>query len=155
MICTFFGHRDAPIDLKGNIKKAITNLIENGIVDFYVGNNGNFDFLVQAVLLELLNENKSINCRIVLSYLGESALCGNQELTIFPEELDGVIRKFAIPKRNEYLIKKSTVVVCYVENSFSNSYKWVEKARKKGHRIINLAEYLTAESPLKGKFIIA
>ena len=138
MTCTFFGHRDTPISLKDNIKKAITDLIENEIVDFYVGNNGNFDLLAQAVLVELLKENKDINCYIVLSYLGESALCGFQELTIFPEELANVPKRFAISKRNEYLLKKSTVVVCYVESSFTNSYKWVERARKKGLAIIKI-----------------
>mgnify|MGYP003304176659 CR=1 FL=1 len=105
-----------------------------------MGNNGNFDLLAQAVLLELLKENKGISCRIVLSYLGERALCGHQELTVFPEELAGVMKKFAIVKRNEYLLKKASVVIAYSKHSFSNSYKWIENARKRGLTIINMAD---------------
>ena len=101
------------------------NLIEKVIVDFYVGNNGNFDLLIQIVLAELLNENISINCYIVLSRLDELAISGNQQLTIFPEELSGVPKKFAIAKRNEYLLKKASLVISYVNNTFSNSHKWM------------------------------
>ena len=32
------------------------------------------------------------------------------------------------------------MVVCFVTNKISNSYKWVEKARRKGLKIINIAE---------------
>ena len=138
MICTFFGHRDAPNSLTESIKKAVIQLIENGIKDFYVGNNGRFDFMVQDILANLIKNNGDINVRIVLSYIDEKAISGHQELTIFPEELESVPKKFAISKRNEYLIKKSAIVLCYVENSFSNSHKWVEKARKKGLKIMNL-----------------
>ena len=140
MICTFFGHRDTPTSIRCEIKKAILKLIKNGISEFYVGNNGSFDFLTQSVLIELLNEGNKINCFIVLSRLNELALCGQQDFTVFPEEIEGVMKKFAISKRNEYLIKKSNMVICYVNNTFSNCHKWIEKARKKWRTIINLAK---------------
>ena len=122
MICTFIGHRDTPNSLMESIRKAIIELINNGIKDFYVGNNGSFDFLVQTALAEISKTNSAINCRIVLSCINEVAISGNQELTVFPEELSSVPKRFAISKRNEYLLKKSSVIICYVNNTFSNSY---------------------------------
>ena len=126
MICTFIGHRDTPNSLMESIRKAIIELINNGIKDFYVGNNGSFDFLVQTALAEISKTNSAINCRIVLSCINEVAISGNQELTVFPEELSSVPKRFAISKRNEYLLKKSSVIICYVNNTFSNRYAWQE-----------------------------
>ena len=53
-ICTFFGHRDAPQNLKPVLKEKITELIEQHDVSvFYVGNHGQFDSMALASLREL------------------------------------------------------------------------------------------------------
>ncbi len=140
MICTFFGHSDAPDSIKEDLRKKILHIVENvGVKTFYVGNNGNFDFLVQSILAEMSIE-KSFEFSIVLSYVNEKALSGNQEATIFPEGLEKALPKFAISKRNEWLIKKSNYAIVYLEHRFSNSCKWVEKSKKSGLKIINVAK---------------
>ena len=133
MNCTFFGHRDAPYVLKSKVKKTILELKSNDIELFYVGNNGNFDLLVQEVLEEL-----GVEYQIVLSRINEEAISGNQENTFFPEGLEFALPKFAISKRNEWLLKNSSIVISYCKNSYSNVYKWLEKARKIGLDIISL-----------------
>ena len=46
MICTFFGHKDTPQNILPVLRTVIIDLIQNKNVDlFYVGNNGNFDFM--------------------------------------------------------------------------------------------------------------
>ena len=71
MVCTFFGHRDAPDSLAVEIRKTLIELLETGNVDvFYIGNSGNFDKLASRVLSELSSEY-SFTCRIVLAYLPE------------------------------------------------------------------------------------
>lgn len=139
MICTFIGARDTPFTLREHIKKAIIDLISKGVCEFYVGNNGNFDYMVQSVLFELRSEY-NIKFDIVLSYIDEVALIGNQAFTIYPEELANVPKRFAISKRNDYLLKKSNIVICYVNNTYSNSYKFTQKALKKGYTVINLSK---------------
>lgn len=48
MICTFFGHKDTPQNILPVLRTVIIDLIQNKNVDlFYVGNNGNFDFMVK------------------------------------------------------------------------------------------------------------
>ena len=43
--CCFFGHKDTPETIKGNLFAAIEQLIvEHGVETFYVGNQGSFDF---------------------------------------------------------------------------------------------------------------
>lgn len=139
MICTFIGARDTPFTLREHIKNAIIDLINEGVYEFCVGNNGNFDHMVQSVLFELRSEY-NIKFDIVLSYIDEVALIGNQAFTIYPEELANVPKRFAISKRNDYLLKKSNIVICYVNNTYSNRYKFTQKALKKGYTVINLSK---------------
>ena len=43
MVCTFFGHRDAPEEAKRSLEIVVENLINQKGVDlFYVGNQGKF-----------------------------------------------------------------------------------------------------------------
>ena len=139
MNCTFFGHRNAPDKIKGQLKETILSLWESGIEHFYVGNNGGFDFLVQIVLREISLE-RDIKYSIVLSHIDEVALGAEQQKTIFCEGMERALPRFAISKRNEWLIKHSSVVVAYVADPFSNSSAWIERARKRGLTVINLAK---------------
>ena len=141
MTCTFFGQSDATDEIKNKLKECILYMINCEHVDmFLVGNNGNFDFFTQCSLQELKNEGICIDYAIILSRLGETALSKNQRATLFPEKLDDVIPKYAIPKRNSYLIDNSSFVIAYARHRFGNSYKWITKASKRGLRIINLAD---------------
>ena len=80
MICTFFGHRDTSEKIIFELKKTIENLISNGVTQFYVGNNGNYDLFVQNILSNIKSENNEIDFKIVLSYLGEKAI--KKKLTV-------------------------------------------------------------------------
>ena len=140
MNCTFFGHRDAPSNIKPNLERTILSLSDKGVKHFYVGNNGDFDFLVQMTLNKLANQNPNVKYSIVLSHISEIAINGEQGKTIFPEGQELALPKFAVSKRNEWLLKNSSVVIAYVKNRSSNSYRIIEKAKRKGLKIINLAE---------------
>ena len=112
MNCAIFGHHDAGAEVKPLLKEAIIYLVQDKhIRNFPVGNNGNFDFYAQCVLQELKLEGVNINFSIVLSHIEESSLSKNQNETIFPEELENAIPRFAIFKRNEWIIKKSSFLI--------------------------------------------
>ncbi len=141
MNCMFLGHRDAPDLIKEILYREILSLIEKeGVKEFYVGNNGNFDFLVQTVLKKISKERRDIEFSIVLSFLGEKALSNNQEATFFSIEIENALPRFAISKRNEWLIKKTDFAIVYQRRRFSNSARWIEKAEKRGVKIINIAK---------------
>ena len=54
MVCTFFGHRDAPTEIRDKLQAVLVDLIENHDADtFYIGNNGSFDAMARNVLIEL------------------------------------------------------------------------------------------------------
>lgn len=57
---------------------------------------------------------------------------------IFPP-LENVLRKFAILKRNEWMVEKADLVIAYVMYSWGGAVKTLEYAKRKKKTIINLA----------------
>lgn len=140
MNCVFLGHRSVTSIAKLELKAEIIKLKSSGADCFYVGNNGNFDFLVQSVLCEIEEDGDNIKYEIVLSYIGEKPLCSKIKNTLFPSGQETALPRYAISKRNEWLLEQADVMIVYLNNKISNTYKYVRRAEKKGIRIINLAE---------------
>ena len=142
MMCTFLGHHDVQSNIREALKKVIIELIQNGVNEFVVGNNGKFDFYAQEILFELQNRGEKINISIALSHIDEESLTNNQGFTVFPDVLEKCLPRFAISKRNDWMIKKSQIAVVYLAQNFSNTSKWVEKAKRRKLKIININDYI-------------
>ncbi len=137
MTCTFFGHKDTPEKEKEQLRKVLLNLIiENNVDIFYVGNNGNFDFMVQNILDKLKNEYP-IRYYIVLAYM-PTAENNFSEHTILPETIENVPKRFAISYRNNRMIEQSDYVVTYVRRSFGGAAQFEAQAKRKHKTIIAL-----------------
>ena len=80
-VCTFFGHRDCPIQIRPKLKSLILSLIEKGVNEFYVGDKGSFDLMAAAVLREIHKENPAIHYAIVLAYLQRSTVPSIKQIT--------------------------------------------------------------------------
>ena len=139
MICTFFGHRDTPPEIKNLLRKVISELIEKqGVNQFYVGNQGNFDAMARSLLAEF-EQTHGISYEIVLAYLPrqEDPLCDTDH-TLLPEGIESVPPRFAIEYRNKWMIDHSDIVVTYVTRSFGGAAKFKEIATKKQKSITEL-----------------
>ena len=140
MYCFIFGHADAynisAVELESKILKIAQ---ENTDIEFLVGNNGSFDKCTQSVLERLCQAGK-VNYTIVLSRIDELPLNGCFIRGIFPDELATALPKYAISKRNDWIIKRSDLALCYVSQIASNSFKMLTKLQRKGVEIINLAD---------------
>ena len=141
MNCIFFGHRDSPEGIYEDLKNAIRILITSENVSvFYMGNNGSFDQLALSVLQELKITYPHIRCQVVLAYLPHGT--NNNESafdTIFPAEVATAPARFAIDRRNDWLIRQSNTVVTYVTHSFGGAAKFKKKALVNQKRIIELS----------------
>ena len=137
MKCCFFGHRDVEENIEPMLMKSIEELIEIGVTDFYVGNQGAFDKMVYRTLEKISNENKKIRVSVVLAYLPTQE--NVYKNTIYPEGLECVPKKFAISHRNKWMIEHSDYVISYVTRTFGGASQFCELARKKGKEIINIA----------------
>ncbi len=137
MICTFFGHRDTPSEIKPILRNVLIDLIEKkGADEFYVGNQGNFDAMVRRQL-EDLSKTYNISYNVVLAYLPDK----NDEpipCSLYPEGIENAPRKFAIHYRNKWMLKQADTVICYITHHSSGAGQFVELAEKQGKRIINL-----------------
>ncbi len=132
--CTFFGHRDCYKLEREVLYRAIKLLIGQGADTFYVGNQGYFDSLVYGCLKELRRKYPQIRVAVVLAYLptGEE----REENTMYPE-IEGHPR-FAVERRNRWMIDASDLCLCYIEHTWGGAYKFALLAKKRGLTVINL-----------------
>ena len=141
MTCTFFGHRDCPSNIYDRVYAAIEEQIEHSKVDcFLVGEEGGFDRTVQRALFELKKKHPQILCLEVKAYYDPEKKDAPGLLeSIYPECLTGVPKRFAIDRRNRYMIERSEVVITYVRKSIGGAAKFADIAVRKNKRVINLA----------------
>lgn len=140
--CTFFGHRNAPSCLNKTLGTIIENLINDGVKTFLVGNNGKFDSYVLSNLRRLKIKYPEISYEIVLSKIPATRdLRYDVAETVLPDGIENTLPRFAINKRNLWMIKNSDVVISYV-TSTGGAAKFTEIARKSGLKVINIAEML-------------
>lgn len=141
--CTFFGHRDCPVAIKPRLRTAVVELIERyGVDRFYVGRQGTFDAMVRSVLQELAEAYPHISYAVVLERLPD----GKQKPdmrdfshTIFPDGLETVPPRFAISKRNEWMLRQSDYVVAYITHAWGGAAQYVQKAARMEKVVVNLA----------------
>ena len=139
MTCCFFGHRDTPYQIKNDLRDLLIKLIKEKKIDrFLVGNNGNFDGLVISVLSELQPQFPDLQCFVVLyayhphkqeQYLLE---------TLYPAELETAPPRFAIDRRNRWMLAQSDLVVGYIAYSTGGASHFFNLARKHGKETYNL-----------------
>ena len=60
---------------------------------------------------------------------------------MFPDELTKVPLRYAIRRRNSYMIERSDYVVTYLNTPYSNTIANVEEAIRKKKVVINLGDY--------------
>ena len=136
----FFGHRDVTHDIRAKLQFIIEQLrTEKQIYNFYVGHQGQFDSMVRSVLKELKVKYPHIRYTVVLAYMPDEHIKEVYgEDTLYPDGLETVPKRFAISKRNDWLIAHSCIAVCYVHKITGGAAKFREKAEKKGLQIIDV-----------------
>lgn len=77
---------------------------------------------------------------MLLNMPAEKEECNPYEFgeTMLPEGIENVHPRYAISKRNDWMVNESDIVLCYIKHSWGGAAKYVEKAKHKGRIIINL-----------------
>lgn len=112
------------------LTRTVEQLISDGADTFYLGGYGDFDHLAASVLRELKKTHTHIKLVLVLAYLNRDANTSGYDCSIYPE-LESVPLRFAISKRNEYMVNMSDAVVAYVTHSWGGAAKTLQYARRK------------------------
>ena len=138
--CCFFGHSEVTHNIRPKLTALIEKLItEENVTEFYVGNQGQFDSMVFYVLKELKAKYPKIRYTVVLAYMPDEHI---RELygkdTLFPDGLETVPKRFAISRRNDWMISHSDVAVCYVWKVTGGAAKFRGKAKNNGLQVIDI-----------------
>lgn len=144
--CCFAGHREIYNSeklyekLKSTIEKLIT---EENVTEFWVGNYGTFDSLCKAAVKELKEKYELTLC-LVIPYLTEEIekykeyYYKNYDVILMADIPLNTPHKFRILKCNQYMVKNSDFLICFVEFSFGGAAKTLEYAKKRNINIINI-----------------
>ena len=141
-VCAFFGHRVIGADISSQLEQAVRIAITNGATTFWVGGYGAFDSYAAGCVRRLKKEYPQISLDLILAYLsiGKHALADAYDSTIYPEGLELVPQRFAISKRNRWIVDNYDMIIAYVRSTYGGAYTALRSAKRKGIHVVNLAE---------------
>lgn len=144
MTVAFCGHGDTieTLWLKEQLYRAVELEIQNGADTFYLGGYGHFDKIAANTVWELKKGYPHIKSILVLAYLNRKVDMRYYDETTYPP-LENVPLRYAISKRNEWLVEQADTVIAYVSHGWGGAAQMLRYAERKHKRIINLAEGLT------------
>ena len=146
MIITFCGHSNFSFSdtTKNELKNLlIENIRKNPTCKFYLGGYGDFDRLCLSVLRELKKEFSNIELLFITPYLDKNYsklefAKDYYDAIIFPP-IENVPRKFAILKRNEWMVNSADLVIAYVTYSWGGAANTLAYPQRKSVPISNLS----------------
>lgn len=143
MTVTFCGHGKIYYDesVRQELIKTAETLINDGADTFLLGGYGQFDGLCASILTGLKEKYPYIKIIPVIPYLNRDYYMKDYDESLYPP-LENVPRKFCISRRNQWMVEKSDVLVCYIQNTFGGAYNTYCHAKRKNKKIINLYEKL-------------
>ena len=152
-VCTFFGHSECYGLDAAVLRRAIEELVEQGVTEFVVGNHGQFDAMVFSCLQDLDKVYPEISYSVALAYLPTR----KEEYDIYhgrsfyPEGQEIGPAKFAIERRNRWMIDASDCCLCYINHTWGGAYKFARMAKNRGLQVINLGSEAIEGNPRRRK----
>ena len=133
--CFFIGHREAPESLLPIlIKEVERHIVEYGVSSFIVGNYGNVDHLAARAVLASKEKYPHITLTMLLPYHPAEKsidLPKGFDGSVYPDDQEGVPRRFAIPRANRWAIDHSDFLICYITHLGSNAVKYLDYGRRR------------------------
>ncbi|MFI3255677.1 MAG: SLOG family protein [Eubacteriales bacterium] len=137
MTVTFIGHRyvsESPL-VQDWLENTVVSLINRGASEFLLGGYGSFDGLSAKVVKKLQATYPDIKSYLVIPYLDQDFNENLYDNSIYPP-LETVPKRFAISKRNEWMVDEADVVVAYIKNYAGGSGRTMEYAERKKKEIL-------------------
>lgn len=139
---TFIGHRNAriPPEWEARLAAELRAVIRQDTFQFYVGTEGSFDRAIHRILEDLARQNDHVYFTVVLSSAANRKHLPPHADTLIPAGIESVPPRQRIIKRDEWMIRRSQIVIACVENTMSNAHSFMEYARKHGKIVMNIPE---------------
>ncbi len=145
MIITFCGHSNFSVE-QGDERRLLTLLEEiskGHQIDFYFGGYGNFDYFAKDCAKKFKENHHDARIIFITPYLNKwledrkDYFEKEYDEIIYPE-IERVPLKFAISKRNEWMVTKADYVIGYVFAHFGGAYKTLLYAHRHKKPYFNL-----------------
>lgn len=151
MIISFAGHsilhnRER---LREKLIEAICeNLPVNEKVSFYCGGYGEFDILCAQTCHALKKPNINIEVLLITPYITEfhqkklnqdPQIKELYDAIVYPP-LESVPLRYAIIRRNEWMMEQADLIIAFVTHTFGGAHKALLYAKRKKKKIINLSD---------------
>ena len=132
MIVTFCGHSklNRTDGFSRWLNIILPSLIEGGADTFYLGGYGDFDAVAASAVRKQKESYPHIELVLVLAYLDREIDASRYDGTTYPP-LEKVPRRYAIVRRNEWMVCESDVVISGVLHSWGGAAKTLEFAQRK------------------------
>ncbi len=143
MTVTFCGHRDT-VDssaLYAWLQKTITEQIAHGANTFFLGGYGSFDRIAATAVWELKKNHPEIVSILVLPYPDKNVDTAKYDMTTYPP-LENVPRRFAISRRNRWMVDNANVVITNVSHEWGGAAQTLKYAIVKGKLVLNYSPCL-------------
>ena len=137
MIVTFCGHSKLykPEAFSNWLDMILPSLIEGGADTFYLGGYGDFDALAASAVRRQKETYPHIELILVLAYLDRDIDTSYYDDSTYPP-LERVPRRYAILRRNEWMVSASDVVVSGVTHSWGGAARTLEFAQRKNKVVL-------------------
>ncbi len=138
-IIAFCGHKDIAdtSTVRAALDVILHGLVAEGADYFLLGGYGGFDSLAAHAVYDLKRDNPQIHSTLVIPYLNREYDTTLFDDTTYPP-LEGVPLKYAISRRNEWMVDQADVVVAYVKHSWGGAAATLRYAESKHKRIIKI-----------------
>ncbi len=143
-IVTFFGHRNFQENAK--LRERFFDFLhvyDDTPVDFYLGGYGKFDGFALRNCKAYQKTNPQARLVYVTPYLGKTLddhreyLQKHYDEILYPP-IEDVPLKFAICKRNEWMVEQADLVIAYVDCHYGGAYKALLHAKRRKIVYVNL-----------------
>jgi hypothetical protein len=148
---SLFGHREISRSflVEERLEKVVKELIsQKEYVEFLVGRDGEFDLLAASVIHRIEREYGYGNSSLILIllYMKAEYRDNEQNFLNYYDEVEVCAKsssahfKTAIKIRNQSMVDRSDLVVCYIEHKSGGAYNAVKYAKQNCVDINNIAK---------------
>lgn len=141
MTVTFCGHSTVyPMEpVEAWLRETVGALILRGAEKFYLGGYGAFDQMAASVVWAQKTQHPYIASVLVLPYLDRKVISEHYDYTTYPP-LESVPKRFAISRRNRWMVDNSDVLVAYVTHDWGGAATTLKYAERKKKEVIRYTE---------------
>lgn len=135
--CFLIGNRHTPSNIREPLAEAVeTHITEYGVTTFTVGKYGDFDSMAIRVLREAKKRHNDIELYLLAPYALTQKTDKPESFdgTIYPDGLEKVPLRLAIPQANRYMVQNSNYLITYCHHigNTRNIVEYAQKREKKG-----------------------